>query len=298
MKHGFLITAYRDFDALQGLFEQISNLSDAYIFINIDGRNKALIAKTKNYLLTINNPRIYLQTQVVRWGSYEHMDVFMQLAQLALNSGCEYFHTITGQCRIIKPISEFEDFFKQNQGKSYIQYFGLPDENWNGIGEPRLDRIKYYQLHDLLDARKWGIFFVGINTIFIQIQKWIRVDRLKARKYYGGIVYFSINKVAMTYLLSKWHIIEHEFRLTFCCEETAPQTILLNAPESIRKTLVNFDLRFILWATQYGENPGLLDESNLQQILESNYLFARKFDSRYSKSLIKKLDQLVRKTTY
>ena len=194
MKHGFLITAYRDFDALQGLFEQISNLSDAYIFINIDGRNKALIAKTKNYLLTINNPRIYLQTQVVRWGSYEHMDVFMQLAQLALNSGCEYFHTITGQCRIIKPLSEFEDFFRQNQGQSYIQYFELPDENWNGIGEPRLDRIKYYQLHDLLDARKWGIFFVGINTIFIQIQKWIRVDRLKARKYYGGIVYFSINK--------------------------------------------------------------------------------------------------------
>ena len=292
MKHGFLITAYRDFDSLQGLIEQLLNLSDAHIFINIDGRSKTLISQTKNYLLILNNPRVYLQTQVVRWGSYEHMDVFMQLAQLAINKGCEYFHTITGQCRIIKPLDQFEDFFMQNQTHSYIQYFGLPDENWNGLGEPRLDRVKYYQLHDLLDARKWGIFFVGINKIFIQIQKWIGVDRLQDRKYYGGIVYFSINKIAMEYLISQWSNLECEFRFTFCCEETVPQTILLNAPDTIRNTLINFDLRFILWATQYGENPGLLDESNLEQILQGNYLFARKFDSRYSKQLIESINQL------
>jgi hypothetical protein len=292
MKHGFLITAYRDFESLKGLIEQLLGLPDSHIFINIDGRSKALISQTMNYLLRLNNPRVYLQTQVVRWGSYEHMDVFMQLAQLAFDKRCEYFHTITGQCRIIKPISEFEDFFRQNQGKSYIQYFGLPDENWNGLGEPRLDRVKYYQLHDLLDARKWGIFFIGINTLFIQIQKWIGIDRLQDRKYYGGIVYFSINKLAMEYLLSQWPNLENEFRLTFCCEETAPQTILLNAPDTIRNTLVNFDLRFILWTTQHGENPGLLDESNLKQIQEGNYLFARKFDSRYSRKLIKSINQL------
>ncbi|MCE7527887.1 beta-1,6-N-acetylglucosaminyltransferase [Polynucleobacter sp. IMCC 30228] len=293
MKHGFLITAYRDFDSLQGLIEQLLNLPDAHIFINIDGRSKTLISQTTNYLLGLNNPRVYLQTQVVRWGSYEHMDVFMQLAQLAFDKECDYFHTITGQCRIIKSLAQFEVFFEQNQRHSYIQYFGLPDENWNGLGEPRLDRVKYYQLHDILDARKWGIFFVGINTLFIQIQKWLGINRLQDRKYYGGIVYFSINKIAMEYLLSQWPKLEREFRFTFCCEETAPQTILLNSPEIIRNTLVNFDLRFILWTTQHGENPGLLDERNLEQIQAGDYLFARKFDSRYSKQLIKSINQSI-----
>ena len=46
-------------------------------------------------------------------------------------------------------------------------------------------------------------------------------------------------------------------------------------------------LRFILWAIQHGENPGLLDLSNLDAILGGEYLFARKFDSRYALPLIK-----------
>ena len=133
-----------------------------------------------------------------------------------------------------------------------------------------------------------------MNTLFIQIQKWLGVNRLQDRKYYGGIVYFSINKIAMEYLLSQWPNLEREFRLTFCCEETAPQTILLNSPEIIRNTLVNFDLRFILWTTQHGENPGLLDERNLEQIQKGDYLFARKFDSRYSKQLTKSINQSIK----
>jgi hypothetical protein len=46
-------------------------------------------------------------------------------------------------------------------------------------------------------------------------------------------------------------------------------------------------LRFILWAIQHGENPGLLDLSNLAAILGGEHLFARKFDSRYALPLIK-----------
>ena len=61
---------------------------------------------------------------------------------------------------------------------------------------------------------------------------------------------------------------------------------MLNGPQDLRESLVNFDLRFILWATQHGENPGLLDLSNLDAILGSEYLFARKFDSRYAKDLL------------
>jgi len=159
--------------------------------------------------------------------------------------------------------------------------------NWNGIGEPRLDRVKYYQLHDVLDARRWGFVFEILNRSFKGVQKLLSVNRLKARTYYGGIVYFSLHQSAMRYLLKEWASIAPEFKYTFCCEETVPQTILLNGPQDLRDSLVNFDLRFILWATQHGENPGLLDLSNLDAILGSEYLFARKFDSRYALPLIK-----------
>ena len=46
-------------------------------------------------------------------------------------------------------------------------------------------------------------------------------------------------------------------------------------------------LRFILWAIQHGENPGLLDLSNLDAILGGEYLSARQFDSHYALHWIK-----------
>ena len=289
MRHAFLVTAYRDYDTLCSLIEQLLDLPDSRIFINIDGRSKELISRFSKYLEALQNPRIDLQAQLVRWGSYEHFDVFMQMAQKALNVHCDYFHTITGQCRIVKPIATFEAFFNENAHNNYIQHFPLPDVNWNGKGEPRLDRVKYYQLHDVLDARKLGIIFRILNSSFKSIQKMIGINRLKNRQYYGGIVYFSINKAAMQYLLDEWKSIESEFKYTFCCEETVPQTILLNSPPELKSTMVNFDLRYMLWDSQHGENPGILDERNIAEVQKPEYLFARKFDSKYSKGLIGKL---------
>ena len=286
MKHGFLITAYRDTPMLQALIEQLLELPAAHLWINIDGRYPQVISEIKPYLESLNNPRVHLWTKRVRWGSFEHMDVFLQMAQAAMLDGCEYFHTITGQCRIVRPLDQFEQFFEKEKGKSFIQYFALPDVNWNGIGEPRLDRVKYYQLHDLLDARRLGIMFEVLNRSFKGVQKLLGINRLKERTYYGGIVYFSLHRNAMAYLLTEWEKISWEFKYTFCCEETVPQTILLNGPQALVDSLVNFDLRFILWATQHGENPGLLDLSNLEAVLGGGHLFARKFDSRYALPLI------------
>jgi hypothetical protein len=291
MRHAFLITAYRDFTQLKSLVGQLLSVSDSRIYINIDGRSKKLISQFEEYFTALSSDRVYLQTQNVRWGSYEHFDVFMQMSQKAIVEECDFFHTITGQCRIIKPIEEFENFFKINSEKNYIQHFKLPDEHWNGKGEPRLDRVKYYQLHDMLDARGLGIIFALLNTSFKIIQKIFRVNRLKNRQYYGGIVYFSINKPAMTYLISQWNLIQNEFKYTFCCEETVPQTILLNSPENLKSTMVNFDLRYMLWDSQHGENPGILDERNFSDLSKGEYLFARKFDTRYSSGLIRSIEE-------
>jgi hypothetical protein len=293
MRHAFLVTAYRDYATLCSLVDQLLELPDSRIFINIDGRSKELISQFTKHLKTLNSTRIDLQIQEVRWGSYEHFDVFMQMAQKAININCDYFHTITGQCRIVKPIPTFEAFFEENANKNYIQHFPLPDVNWNGKGEPRLDRVKYYQLHDILDARKLGIIFRVLNSSFKTLQKLIGINRLRDRQYYGGIVYFSINKTAMQYLAHQWKEIESEFKYTFCCEETVPQTILLNSPEKLKSTMTNFDLRYMLWDSQHGENPGILDERNVAEVEKSEYLFARKFDSRHSRGLIEALKRKI-----
>jgi len=89
MRHAFLVTAYRDFPTLSSLIEQLLSVSDSRVYINIDGRSKKLIDQIKAYLKNLNSTRIDLQTQTVRWGSYEHFDVYMQMAKKAIADNCE-----------------------------------------------------------------------------------------------------------------------------------------------------------------------------------------------------------------
>ena len=93
----------------------------------------------------------------------------------------------------------------------------------------------------------------------------------------------------MQYLLTEWNRTKFLYKHTFCCEETVPQTILMNGPDELKNSLVNFDLRYMLWEYKHGDNPGYLDEDDFLAIRAENYFFARKFDSQISKKLIENL---------
>lgn len=290
MIHAFLITAYRDASALEGLIIQILKIKGAKIYINIDARSQELISRIINFLESKDKSRIYLQSnKKVHWGGFEHLNIFIELLNLAIEDQCEYFHTLTGQCRLTQTIQEFEDFFEKNKALSFIENFKLPTKSWPGNGG--LNRIKFFQLYDLLDAKKPGKFFKRLNKHFIHLQKLLLVNRLKNTDYFGGSGYFSISKEAGKYLLAKFLIQRNQYKNTFCPEEVAPQTILLNSPLNIKKNIVNDNLRYVLWEDKYGEIPGILDEKDLGLLLEKKYFFARKIHSKYSQNLLEKLEK-------
>ena len=289
MIHAFLITAYKDLPSLVSLVEQLLAVEDSQIYISVDARRKNMIKGLSEYVhMSLNNSRIHMQFRTVLPGSFEHLEVFLEMASLAIHKKADFFHTITGQCRIVRSIEEFCKFFDLYREKNFMQHFPIPDPNWDGIGEPREDRIKYYQLHDILDCLQFP-GFGRLNTLFVTLQKIFRVNRLQDISYFGGIVYFSINKKAMQYLLTEWNRTKFLYKHTFCCEETVPQTILMNSPDELKNSLVNFDLRYMLWEYKHGDNPGYLDEDDFLAIRSENYFFARKFDSQISKKLIENL---------
>jgi hypothetical protein len=288
MKHAFLITAYRDWESLKALIDQLLNIDESKIYINIDKRSFDLIQNLEALISKNHFSRIHLRKdEKIHWGGFNHLMAFISLMNLAINDKCDYFHTMTGQCRITKSAKDFLDFFEKNQTKSYIENIELPCKSWPGNGG--LDRIKFYQLYDLLDAKKSPKLFRRLNKHFIHLQKFLRINRLNHIVYYGGSTYFSLSKQACLYLFEEFQLRKDEFKYTFCPEEIAPQTILLNAPATIKLKITNNNLRYVLWAEKNGEIPGILDDEDLSQIKNNEYFFARKFDSIISKNLIKHL---------
>jgi hypothetical protein len=72
---------------------------------------------------------------------------------------------------------------------------------------------------------------------------------------------------------------------TFCAEEIVPQSVLCNSSLMDDGLVLNFNLRYLNWNSKHGEVPAILDADDYQSILQGKYLFARKFDSRYSNEL-------------
>ena len=288
MKHAFLITAYRDFSTLEANIDQLLKINDAIIFITVDKKQKEFIKKIQSNSHFLNNCRVQWRFDLtINWGSYAHVQAYLDMCNEALNQDADYYHSMTGQCKVIVKPSEFINFFKKSKGQSYIEYFNLPRLGWDGkLGG--FGRIKFWQLYDIFDAREHGKFFKRLNQYFFGFQKLLNISRLvKNKKYFGGSGYWSIHKDAAKLIMDEIKISSLHWRHTFCPEECIYQTILLNS--EINSTIINDNLRFVLWEKRHGELPGILDEQNLDAIRNSKALFARKFDTRISAELLKAL---------
>lgn len=305
MKHAFIITAYRDLSSLKSLFEQLLDLPNSRVYCHIDARSKQVAKDAKQYLdhkrqEDVRFERIYLQAnQTIRWASSDHFQVQMLLCGLAAQDGADYFHTMTGQCRLICTTERFEQFFQAYAGKSFMELAKMPAAHWSGNGG--LDRVAYYQLYDLLDARRYGRVFDVLNRGLLKIQRALNFSRLYSyasigNTFWGGLGYWSLHQSAMQYLLAHPSLQKRSYRHSLCAEEFVPQTILMNNPhiQAHPEQLINHTLRYVHWESSHGEVPGILDVTHLPILMRAQSqiyptLFARKFDSVISKTLIRQL---------
>ena len=308
LKHAFLITAYRDPQSLQTLITQLLAIENALVLCHIDRRSKGMIAIMQAWVdeQQISNShlnRLHLQfDQAIFWASSNHFQIQIEMAKQALLLGADYYHTLTGQCRLLCSPAEFLHFFDANAGLNFIEHFELPAPHWSFNGG--LDRIRFFELYDLIDIKKWGPLFDISNRFLIGLQGLLKINRLPSyglgsHSFWGGLGYWSLCQEAVNTLVQHRWIKKRHYRLSSCAEEFVPHSILLNSPygQKHRERFISNHLRFISWDVSNGESPGILDMSHFDAIAagqknEYPYLFARKFDSRFSLALAKQLSSI------
>ena len=57
----------------------------------------------------------------VAHGGYTQIECTLRLLHMAYDMGCDYFHLISGQDYPCRPNREFDKFFEENAGRSYMQ---------------------------------------------------------------------------------------------------------------------------------------------------------------------------------
>ena len=278
MKIAHLILAHSNPEQLERLIRALEH-SDSYIFLHIDQK-----AALEDYRSLFLMDRVYQVERVkVGWGAYSIVQATVNGLRAIATSGVEfgYINFLSGSDYPLKSPDEIHAFFEQQNGQNFME-FQLVMQDW----KEAIGRITEYHLTDYEFA---GKYFV---------QKWIN-RLLPTRKIPERLVpvgrsqWMSITMDAGRYIMD--YLAQHSnvvsfFKHTWAPDEMIFQTILYNS--DFRDTLVNNNLRYIEW--QEGKaSPETFREKDLEKLLASNALFARKFDMTNHPGVLNQLDKRI-----
>ena len=281
MKHAILLLWHKDIEQLKNLIRLFDE--DFKFYIHID--KKSIITKEEIERLK-NNCQIagVYQKYRINWGGFNILKAELLLLQeIVKNNSIDYIHFMSGQDYPIKKLDDIKSFFKNNNGREFIEYMKLPVEKWE---YGTYDRFVYYRLNDWFDYNTCKGY--KIIEKFITLQKRIGYKRRIPDQFehlYGGSNWMSITYECakhMTENKRKFRRFYNRLKYTFAADEVYFHTVILNS--IFADKVENNNQRCILWDGKC--SPIDLNETHWWKIINSNRLFARKLDYKVSAKLM------------
>ena len=277
-RHAYLIIAHNEPLVLQKLLTLLDDERND-IYVHIDKRANEMYEHFRNFKLDKSRLFILSDRLSVYWGDISQLDVEYKLFETASQTGeYSYFHLLSGVDLPIKSQDYIHDFFMRNEGKEFVGY-------WNSKGHLKdLDR-KVYRYYFFTKYFKGGSPLVHGLTAFtrnivLAVQKITKFRRNQHFEFKKGFQWVSVTGDFCKYLIEQKEDVMKTFRYTLCPDEIFIQTVLWNSP--FRSQIYSLDsacegsMRDIDWERGH---PYVWTTEDWQELMDSKYLFARKFSS-------------------
>lgn len=279
-KYAYLIIAHNEFEILKRLIELIDDeRNDIYIHIDKSSCefNKSEFLKIPQYS-TIT----FIERKHVFWADYSQIDVTLDLMESAhKNETYHYYHLLSGTDLPLKTQDEIHSFF-DNKNQEFIGI--VPQESYYSVR-----RVKYYHpFTGLKFYRNFKILKI-CDRMLEYIQKFIGINRIKNSdfKIVDGWTWVSVTDSFVKYLLENRSFIEKTFSKTIASDELVMQTMAYNS--DFRKKIYCIDdlkkgsQRYIDWSRG---KPYTFIKNDFEDLIKSQYMFARKFSSKKDNEII------------
>lgn len=298
-KHAYLIMAHNNFEQLKlelKLLDDVRN--DIYIHIDKKAKNVNL----EDIKSCVHNSNVFFSKRYnVKWAGYSGIQCEIELLKEALSQRYEYYHLLSGMDLPLKKQDEIHKFFEEYKGKEFISY---DREQMNPIV---LNRIKYYYFFQDVYGRNrknpFMVFLYLLDKMLNKIQKICKVNRIKNYDmvWQKGPNWFSITHDLAEYVVKKEKWIKKVFFFSISGDEMFLQTIVKNSKykdnlfmDGLTDEKLSPCMRKIDWTRG---KPYIWREKDFDELIESPYLFARKFDINVDKAIIEKIETEVLKDT-
>lgn len=286
-KQAILIIAHNQFEILEMLLKLI-DFKGNDIFIHIDKKVKDF---DFNYYkkLVKESQVFFVKRHNVIWGTKSQIQVEYELFKEASRGEYKYYHLLSGVDLPLKTAEEIHQFF-DNEDKQFIHFASV-----SPLVRERIELFHFFQ--PILGSKKSGVFWI-IEQRLLAIQKRLRINRWRRIK---EPLYFGSNWVSITHSLvlevlkqeKKWL---SRARFSRCADELFIQTISKNSNKEWIFYSEEGDqlgcMRNVDWERG---NPYTWKEENFEELINSSFLFARKFSVLQDREVCVRIFEYLRK---
>lgn len=270
--------AHSNFQQLQVL---ISLLDDPRndIYLHIDKKEKSFCPDS----ICVQHSTLVLINRIsVNWGGHSQIACELNLLKAAISKHYQYYHLLSGVDLPLKTQNEIHAFFEAGYPNNYIRF----DEIANQTGS-FMPRISQYHIFQDIIGRNSGLFIAVLERLerySLLLQNKLGFCRKQYIKPYKGTNWFSITDGLAQYVLDNEALIKKQFYHSICADEVFLHSVVMTSP--YRDSIVNNSLRAIDWKRG---NPYTYRQEDVEELLHSSNLFARKFDSTIDGTAIDKI---------
>lgn len=288
-KHAYLIITHKIDFTLKTLLSLLDDERND-IFLHVDKKTVGFKESDVQGIVTKGSLHVLKRRQDVRWGHHSCAFVELELLEEATKHGhYDFYHLLSGEDLPIKSQDYIHGFFDANKGKEFVRF---QSETF-----PFPERMAYYYPFQKYIGKGHKDGFLGKLTRWedkiLRWQERHNVRRNKDVKFQKGTQWFSITDELARDLIAFKSKAKRIFWLTFCADESLVQTYIVNNPKYIERLYhKEFDndmaaiQRLIDWKRGF---PYVWRETDFQEIMDSELLFARKFDCKVDAEIIKKI---------
>jgi hypothetical protein len=185
---------------------------------------------------------------------------------------------LSGQDYPLRPAAEIEQHFAARPGTSFLEHFRLPvADRWPGENGG-LDRIRGYYLERF-----------SYRTRLLRVP-FVRRRFPAGLTPYGGSAWTALAANALLeidrFAKENRRVLDF-FRHVNIPDEIVVPTILMNSP--IRDSVLNEEIHYVRWPG--GAHPATFTRHDLDRLMASGKLFARKFDLHADEQVLDLLDR-------
>jgi len=273
---GYIIVAHSLPEHLVRLVRRLQS-PRARFFVHIDRGAPSVVMQTvAEQLGEVENVRL-LPRHRVGWARFSQVEATLEgiAAILDAPEPIDYGVLLTGQDYPLRPPRVVEQTLLDASGRSFL-------EHWPATGRWRT-RVDRWHWHGTVLGRR-----LRLPNRFVPIS--VRRPVPGGLAPFAGRTHWCLSRECLRYVagfVARRPDVVREFRWRSHPDEAFFHTILMNSP--LAGTIVNDDLRYVDWSDNQ-PSPRTLTTADLDRMLASNDLFARKFDPRVDARVLDLLD--------